>query len=307
MKRILSLVASLGLVALMLGGTASAVFAWTPPTINPICSDTTGQYNWTIVLASGESDYHYQISPDGSTWSASLAGSAGANSQTTGSQVLYVRWAADTSSKTGPVTNNAGRCTPVMPTITVNQCTSVGGTGSITISGLVDGLQVQYDLNLADGGLEGWVKSEDGTYPLSAGSYFYLVEDVDAHVFVGPVDFTIGTCPVPSPSPSPSASPSPSPSPVSPPCTVANNCYFNSPSPAPSTSPAPSPSPLPSVVPSPVPSPSPAAIPPSARPTPPPTSTSGGGEPANPALPISLVLLAVAGLSLFAVRSARTR
>lgn len=62
----------------------------------------------------------------------------------------------------------------------------------------------------------------------------------------------------PSPSPSPSASPnceelqncsSPSPSspPTSPPCTAANNCFFNSPSPSPSASPSPTPTPQSSV------------------------------------------------------------
>jgi hypothetical protein len=130
LKRILSLVASLGLVALMLGGTAATVLAWTPPTITPICSDTTGLYNWTITLASGESNYNYQISPDGTTWSANLAGSAGANSQTTGSQVLYVRWASDTNSKTGPVTNNAGRCTPLVPPDLIQTCGTLGFTST---------------------------------------------------------------------------------------------------------------------------------------------------------------------------------
>ena len=105
------------MVATGLFAAPGAAFAWSPPTITPLCSDVQGQFNWTVTLASGESNYNYQSSTDGTSWSSNISGASGSNALSTASATLYVRWSADTNSKTGPVVNTVGPCTTAKITI----------------------------------------------------------------------------------------------------------------------------------------------------------------------------------------------
>ena len=202
MKRLLSLVASLGLVVLMLGGTTSAVFAWSAPTITPLCSDTAGQYNWTITLPH-ESNYNIQISPDGGlNWPGNVTFAEGANSYQTSFASMTIRWASDHSSGAGPVTNNVGLCTqptptptpaPTLPTFSTTDCTVIGAAGSITVAGMTGDWQFILEPND--------VLLANGTTALAPGTYTYGLRYQGNDQASGTI--VIGACPVPTPTPTP--------------------------------------------------------------------------------------------------------
>ena len=304
MKRILSLVASLGLVTLMLGVTTGSVLAWTPDA-SPACA-ANGQVTWTVtihfdkllgrsftvsdgsdVLASGgatstDGQQVVVTAPAGDTITVAEAEGLGRDAQTTSKNftstlvctATVTFHKAITSTLTGPnqpgnflitltggatysgtdgqtvqvlpgdytlteqqidgyVSADGGGCyqsntpgtdaladdvgptvtftagnsyvcgfnnqwAPPLPTVTVNQCATYNGTGSVTISGLVDGLEVE----VGQQGGEVHIYTQDGTVNLGPGTYWWVVQDAQGHTYptntaTDNQPFTIGACPAP--------------------------------------------------------------------------------------------------------------
>jgi len=349
----------------MLGGTCSDVFAWSAPTITPLCSDTAGQYNWTITLPH-ESNYNIQISPDGGlNWPGNVTFAEGANSYQTSFASMTIRWASDHSSGAGPVTNNVGLCTqptptptpaPTLPTFSTTDCTVIGAAGSITVAGMTGDWQFILEPND--------VLLANGTTALAPGTYTYGLRYQGNDQTSGTI--VIGACPVPTPTPTPTpVLPNPptlatscggsvtfynvpegwsvivdgtkmstgavttetfsetigshtysylnaAGAPVAGgtftivacviPCIPANNCYFNTPTPTPTPviTPTPTPVPTPVITPTPTPATTPATTPkPTPKPTPrpalPPTNTDGSTGGDGNGIPVSALLIILAG------------
>ena len=159
------------MVATGLFAAPGAAFAWSPPTITPLCSDVQGQYNWTVTLASGESNYNYQSSTDGTSWSSDISGVSGSNALSTSSATLYVRWSADTNSKTGPVVNTVGRCTT--PKITI--CHATASDTNPYVTETVDEASIE---NPSGHGSSG-VNAGDIIPPFTDGSFSFAGQNWD--------------------------------------------------------------------------------------------------------------------------------
>jgi hypothetical protein len=100
-RRITALVAALALFAMLIPLTTGVVFAWSPPSIAPVCSTDQAVHNWTVTLAT-ESNYGIQWADNSSfTSPTTVTMHAGANALSTPASVttLYVRWASDHTSK----------------------------------------------------------------------------------------------------------------------------------------------------------------------------------------------------------------
>ena len=160
------------MVATGLFAAPGAAFAWSPPTITPLCSDVPGQYNWTVTLASGESNYNFQSSTDGTSWSSDISGVSGGNALTTSSATLFVRWSADTNSKTGPVVNTVGPCT--LPKITI--CHAHASDTNPYNTESVDEASIE---NPAGHGSAG-INADDIIPPFTDGSFVFPGQNWDA-------------------------------------------------------------------------------------------------------------------------------
>ena len=116
--RILSLVAALGLFAMLIPATASVVLAWSPPSIASVCSDDQAVHNWTVTLSAGEANYNIQWADNaGFVSPANVTMQAGANALSTPASVttLYVRWVSDLSKMTSAAWSG-GPCSTPSPT-----------------------------------------------------------------------------------------------------------------------------------------------------------------------------------------------
>ena len=160
------------MVATGLFAAPGAAFAWSPPTITPLCSDVPGQYNWTVTLASGESNYNFQSSTDGTSWSSDISGMSGSNALSTSSATLYVRWSADTNSKTGPVVNTVGPCT--LPKITI--CHATASDTNPYVTETVDEASIE---NPSGHGSSG-INADDIIPPFTDGSFVFPGQNWDA-------------------------------------------------------------------------------------------------------------------------------
>ena len=160
------------MVATGLFAAPGAAFAWSPPTITPLCSDVPGQYNWTVTLASGESNYNFQSSTDGTSWSSDISGVSGSNALSTSSATLFVRWSADTNSKTGPVVNTVGPCT--LPKITI--CHAHASDTNPYNTESVDEASIE---NPAGHGSAG-INADDIIPPFTDGSFVFPGQNWDA-------------------------------------------------------------------------------------------------------------------------------
>jgi outer membrane biosynthesis protein TonB len=116
-RRLLPLVAALGLFSVLIPLSATAVFAWAPPGIASVCSSDQATHNWTITLAS-ESNYSIQWADNSSFTSATtVTMHVGANSLSTPATVttLYVRWSSDHNSKSSAAWTGGACSTPTPP------------------------------------------------------------------------------------------------------------------------------------------------------------------------------------------------
>lgn len=113
-QRLLSFVAALGLFAVLIPLTTTAVFAWSPPGIASVCSNDQNVHNWTVTLAT-ESNYGIQWANNSAfTNATNVTMHAGANSLSTPASVttLYVRWSSDHNSKSSAAWTGGACSTP---------------------------------------------------------------------------------------------------------------------------------------------------------------------------------------------------
>jgi len=219
MKRIFAFIASLGLVALMLGGTTSAVFAVSVsdgtslplPVITVICPQTADSqgpgvtdFNWYISLYGTGPNYNMDWSTNGTDWSGPndwsdqgdpLSPSGWGQPLTTtsysdnGGNTLWVRWTSDPGVVTGPISNN---CTIPLPPVTT--CAGAAG-GTASFSDVPAG----WKLVLHGPGANDWssVTSGFGSIALAPGSYTYQWRDAadnDQNQTNGQGSFIINAC-----------------------------------------------------------------------------------------------------------------
>ena len=119
--RILSLVAALGLFAMLIPATTSLVLAWSAPGIASVCSSDQAVHNWTVTLST-EADYNIEWADNaGFASPTKVLMHAGANSLSTPATVvtLYVRWFLEPGTKSSAVWSGDACPTPTeMPTQT---------------------------------------------------------------------------------------------------------------------------------------------------------------------------------------------
>lgn len=126
MKRIFSIIASLGLVALMLGVTTSAALAWQKPVLAANgCWAQDGLYGpaWTVTLSGTESSYDFDFAPSTAGPWIYATGHEGVNDihpKAGWGATMVVRWDADKGVASSVVTNDSD-CAPPLATVTLHK------------------------------------------------------------------------------------------------------------------------------------------------------------------------------------------
>lgn len=163
MKRILSVLASLGLVALMLGFTAGSALAWNPD-VSQQCVDGTSVATVTLHADAKHSQYRLE----GGAWTDYENGD---KITVDGSATLDQRQRNSNDDEWSKITTEivAIPCStptpPTLPTFQTTDCAKIDGSGSITVAGVTEGWQFILE--------PGDMLLTDGTTPLAPGTYTY--------------------------------------------------------------------------------------------------------------------------------------
>ena len=119
--RVFSLVAALGLFAMLMPATMGLVLAWSAPSIASVCSNDQTVHNWTVTLTGPSSDFGTNdiqwADNAGFSGATDVTMAAGANPLSTPASVttLYVRWASDHTSQNSATWSGGACSTPTVP------------------------------------------------------------------------------------------------------------------------------------------------------------------------------------------------